>query len=101
MNAAMNNLVMNAQGSASLMCQKLAIQAQSEIDMKGSSLKIEAESMASIKSSTIVLDGMVSLGGQGGQPVLLMTTMMLGIGNLGAPVISQAISGYANKVTAQ
>jgi hypothetical protein len=101
MNAQMNNLVMKAQGSATLDCSKLSITAQSDIGIQGSQIQIQAQSLANIKASTIVLDGQVSLGGQGGQPVLLMTTMMLGIGNAGLPVLSQAISGYATKVTAQ
>lgn len=93
-------LVASASGSASLECQKLSVQAQSEINFQGSQLKVQAEAMVNIKAPTIVLDGMVSLGGQGGQPVLLLSTMMQGTGNLGIPVISTAISGYATKVMA-
>lgn len=94
-------LTATASGSAMLECQKLTVKAQSDIEMKGKQFKVEAEAMATIKASTIVVDGMVSLGGAGGQPVLLMSTVIFGTGNLGLPVISQAISGYALKVTAQ
>lgn len=93
-------LLAKASGSAMLECQKLTIKAESEISVKGSQFKVEAESMAMIKASTITLDGNVALGGAGGQPVLIMSTMMLGVGNLGIPLISQAISGFATKVTA-
>lgn len=95
------NLVAKASGSASLECQKLAINAQSEITLKGSQFQVEAESMAQIKASNITLDGNVALGGAGGQPVVLMSAMIMGTGNLGIPVISSIISGFANKVTAQ
>jgi hypothetical protein len=99
-NVSMNNFVLNAQGSATLACQKMAINSQSEIDMKGSQVQIQAESMANIKSPAITLDGQVSLGGAGGQPLLLMSAMIIGVGNLGIPVISQAVAGFTTKVTA-
>lgn len=96
-----NEIIANASGSASLACQKLAINAESDIMIKGSQFQVEAESMARIKATTITLDGQVSLGGDGGQPVLILSTQFMGLGNLGMPVISTAISGYATKVTAQ
>lgn len=100
MKAAMNNLTVNAQGSAQLMCQKLDVQSQSDLNLTGSNLSVQAEAMAGIKAPQITLDGIVSLGGAGGQPVLLLSTLMLGIGNLGIPVISNAISGFATKTYA-
>lgn len=100
-NASMNKLTLSAQGSAMLQSQKLALNAESEIDLQGSQISIEAEAMANIQAPIITLDGIVSLGGDGGTPILLMTTIMYGIGNVGLPVISQAISGYAIKVTGQ
>jgi hypothetical protein len=95
-----DKLVAKASGSALFEVQKLEIKAESEINLKGSQLQIEAESMAKIKASTITLDGMVALGGAGGQPVLIMSTQFIGTGNLGIPVISTAIAGFATKVTA-
>jgi hypothetical protein len=89
-----------ASGSAMLQVQKLALKADSDISIKGSTIAMEAESMASIKASTITLDGNVALGGPGGQPVLILSTLFIGTGNLGIPVISNAISGFATKVTA-
>lgn len=100
LNAKVNQMVINASGSASLNCQELDINGKSSINIKGSQLQVEAQGMASIKAPTIVLDGQVSLGGAGGQPVLLLSSIMLGTGNLGIPVISNAISGYAVKTVA-
>ena len=99
--AAMAKCVINASGSASLACQDLTVNAQSSISFKGSELKVEAQGMANIKAPQITLDGITNLGGPGGQPVLLLTSMMLGIGNLGIPVISNVISGYAVKTFAK
>jgi hypothetical protein len=92
--------IVKATGSSSITCQKMSIEAQSEIMQKGSQYKVEAASMVNIKSPMITIDGIVALGGAGGQPVLLLSTIFMGTGNEGAPVISNAISGYAVKVTA-
>ncbi len=94
-------LLAKASGSATLECQKLMVKSESEITMAGTQFKVEAEAMAMIKAAAITLDGQVSLGGPGGLPVLLLTSLMLGVGNMGSPVLSVAIAGYANKVTAQ
>lgn len=93
-------LIAQASGEASLQCQKLTVKADSDINLNGSQISIEAESMASIKATSITLDGLVALGGAGGQPVLILSTMFIGVGNLGIPVISNAIAGFAVKVTA-
>lgn len=100
LNSEMVKLVIKASGSAMLECQKLEVKSESDINMKGSQIQLEAESMAMIKASSITLDGLVALGGSGGQPVLILSTMFIGTGNLGIPVISNAISGFATKVTA-
>lgn len=93
-------LAMQASGSALLECQKLNIKSESEVVVKASQFQVEAESLAKIKSTQITLDGLVALGGDGGQPILLLSTQFIGIGNLGAPVLSNAIAGFAVKVTA-
>jgi hypothetical protein len=100
MNIASNKFVVNAQGSAQLQCQKLAVQSESDLDFSGSNFTVEAEAMASIKAPTVTLDGICFLGGSGGQPLLTITTMMIGVGNLGGIVVSQAISGFTLKTFA-
>lgn len=100
MSAEVADLIMKATGSASLQFQKLEMKVDSDMNVKASQIQMEAESLAQIKGSSIVLDGNVALGGPGGQPVLIMSTMFIGTGNLGIPVISNAISGFATKVTA-
>ena len=100
LSADMKDFLVNASGSATLSMQKLSVASQSDIMIKGSEIKMEAEAMAKIKSTQITLDGLVNLGGDGGQPVLILTSLIIGVGNLGAPVISQAITG-AFKVNAQ
>ena len=100
-NLSCSDLISKASGSSILECQKLEVKAQSEINLKGSQFKVEAEAMASIKATTITLDGLVSLGGQGGQPLLMLSAQFVGVGNQGAPVLSTAISGFTTKVLGQ
>lgn len=99
-NVKSDKFLASMQGTATLECDSALVKAQSSITFSGREFKVEAQSLANIKSPKITLDGMVALGGSGGQPVLIMSTIFMGIGNLGAPVISQAISGFATKVTA-
>lgn len=96
----MADFSVKASGSANWGMQKLSIKSDSDIKIEGSQFAVEAASMAKIKASKITLDGLVSLGGDGGQPILLLSTLMLGVGNLGIPVMSTAIAGYATKVNA-
>jgi len=93
-------MTINASGSAALLGSTIDVTSQGALKMEGSQITMQAQSMASIKASNITLDGMVALGGAGGQPVLIVSTMIQGIGNLGIPVISYAVSGFATKVTA-
>lgn len=88
-------------GSASLTCDSGTIAATGAFGVKGATFNAEAQSLATIKAPNVVLQGNVALGGPGGLPVLILSTTFLGIGNLGGPVFSRAISGFANKVTAQ
>lgn len=56
--------------------------------------------IGSDSSITQVLGTVVQLGGPGGSPVALVgSSMVMGVGNLGAPVISQILTG-SSKVTA-
>lgn len=96
----MADFAIKASGTATWGMSKLGIKVDSDIKIEGSQFQVEAASMARIKSAQITLDGLVALGGDGGQPVLLLSTLMLGTGNLGIPVLSMAIVGYATKVTA-
>lgn len=94
------DLLLKASGSAMLESQKLTVKSESEIKISGSEFKVEAEALVKIKATSVTIDGLVNLGGDGGQPVLILSSMIMGTGNMGAPVISSAITG-AVKVMAQ
>jgi len=100
-NISTTQLAGNISGSASLTCASGSISSSGTFGIKSSTFSMEAQSLANIKAPVVVIEGQVSLGGQGGLPVLTLGTTFIGVGNLGIPVISRAISGFANKVTAQ
>lgn len=95
-----DKLALQAQGSATFQADSFTVQAKSEFGVKASKVNVEAQAMAMIKAPMITLDGLTSLGGAGGQPLLTLTAQMFGIGNLGLPVLSTAISGFTLKTLA-
>lgn len=97
----MTKLIMQASGSAVIEGEAISMKASSEFKVEAQEFKVEAATMAKIKAANITLDGLVSLGGEGGQPLLMLSAMIMGTGNLGIPVISNAISGFTTKVMGQ
>lgn len=96
----MNKLAIDAQGSATVNAQEVSITGSSKMDLKSKMVNIQGDSAVKVKSAQITLDGMTFLGGAGGQPLVLPTTQMIGIGNLGIPVISTAIGPFTVKTFA-
>jgi hypothetical protein len=91
-------MVLEAQGSASLTVGSLKVESKGAAEIKASSVDIQSDGMVKIKGSQITLDGLTFAGGPGGTPALLMTTMFIGVGNLGGPVVSQAVGPFSGKV---
>jgi uncharacterized protein (DUF2345 family) len=92
------DLVAEAQGSCSLKVKDLKIDSGGPANVKAAALDVQIEGIVKIKGAQITLDGMTFVGGPGGTPALILSTMFLGTGNLGAPVISQAIGPFSSKV---
>lgn len=68
------------------------------MSLKAPDLKIAVDNMFQLKASTISLSAPSIMIGDGGTPAIILTTQFLGIGNLGAPVISQAIGPFSATV---
>jgi len=80
------NLVIEAEGSAALKFLK--------------EYKLEATDKAIVESKEIFLtvEQKLHLGGAGGNPAVIQSTVYQGVGNLGFPVICNAIGPYSSKV---
>lgn len=101
MNLTAQQLAVQISGSAGFACQSGTVTAEQTLDIKANQLNLQAEGLAKIVAPIITIQGIVNLGGNGGLPVLTLGTTMFGVGNLGAPVLSRAISGFSTKVSAQ
>jgi hypothetical protein len=92
------SLAIEAQGSCSLKASELSVESKGPVKIKGASLEAQIDGAVKLKGSQITLDGMTFLGGAGGTPALTLSTMFIGTGNMGIPVISQAIGPFSSKV---
>jgi len=83
-----------ADGSASLKAKSLMVESKSMIQMKAQSMaQIEAASSMILKAPNVLI------GPSPAQPAVLSFDLItLGVGNLGAPVISNLIAGYSTSV---
>jgi len=98
-------MALEAAGSASMTCEALKVTAKNDVEItaKGmtaslqANFKLEAKQIK-MSAPQIVLDGIVQVGGPGGQPALITSTTFFGIGNLGIPVFSIAQGPYSSKV---
>lgn len=61
-------------------------------------VQVTADNMVQVKGSTINLSAPQVNVGNGGTPAIVLSTLFLGTGNVGAPVISQAIGPFSSSV---
>lgn len=74
------------------------ITSEGPVSIKAPDMKIAVDNMLQIKASTVNISSPSIMIGDGGTPALVLTTQFLGIGNLGAPVLSQAIGPFSATV---
>jgi len=93
------DLLAEASGSISLKsAAAFNIKADAALDIKAAEVKITSDAMVTIKGTQLQLSAPQVMVGDGGSPAIVTTTQFLGIGNLGAPVLSQAIGPFSSSV---
>lgn len=108
------NINLTAKQNFNLKCEQLVAEAQGQAIIKiGGITNIESKGIVNIKAPALVLNadggavmntGPIEINspriklGKGGSPALIFNTLYLGIGNLGAPVISAAIGPFSSIV---
>lgn len=92
------DLISKIEGSVEIEASSLSQQMSGKVSIESNSMEITAGPQLKAQATQIILDGMVMVGGMGGTPAVLMTTMFLGVGNKGAPVISNAVGPFSAKV---
>jgi hypothetical protein len=93
-----DNIVFEAQGSCTGRVDAFSVEAINAMKLKGMMVTLEAASLVKIKGTQVQIDGVVFLGGAGGTPAPTLQTSYIGIGNLGIPVVSNAVGPFATKV---
>ena len=95
----LKDLLLNASGKATISIKEdVSFECSANVKAKATMFDIQADSMIKFKTKTIQIDGQQIMLGQGGSPALTMSTMYLGTGNLGMPVISSASGPFSSKV---
>jgi hypothetical protein len=74
------------------------INAGGAFSVKAPSVMINSDGSATIKGSMVSLSAPSVMVGNGGTPAVTLSTQFMGIGNLGAPVISVAIGPFSGSV---
>lgn len=93
------DLIAKAEGKAAITAgSTINVKAESEVKIVSPIMKVSADSMVQIQSNQIDIKGQIVNLGQGGPPALTLQTLFLGTGNLGAPVLSQAIGPFSANV---
>ena len=104
-NQTMEKWSVKATGSVSMSGEKFDINSKGNFDLKASAFSIDSEGSVKIKGqqidikgSTVMIGEKVMLGGASAQPAVNSTTNFVGVGNLGAPVITQAMGPFSATV---
>jgi hypothetical protein len=87
--------------TASISCTSGSFTSVGNFTFQATAVQVQAAALVRLQAPVMIFNGLCNLGGPGGLNVLTLNTTMIGTGNLGIPVISRAVSGFANKVYAQ
>ena len=75
------------------------VKADGAMTVKAASAKINLDGAAKVQCSAFSLSSQTIALGNGGTPAVILTTKFLGTGNLGAPVVCNAIGPFSSVVT--
>lgn len=93
------SVAINAEGTANFTAKSaITVDGGSALTLKGGNLTINGENGVTIEGQKTSINTPKIYLGQGGTPAVLQTTQFIGIGNLGAPVVSQAIGPFSSSV---
>jgi len=99
-NAQCDNLLASCEGKAAFTIgSQFNVEAKSQVQIKSPMVKIQGDNLVKVESALINLNAATVLVGGPGAPALILTTQFMGIGNLGAPVMSIAIGPFSSKVS--
>ena len=74
------------------------VKSEGPMSLSAPDIKIAADNMMTLKGSQVMISAQQIQVGDGGTPAIVLSTQFLGIGNLGAPVLSVAIGPFSSTV---
>jgi hypothetical protein len=93
------SVAINAEGTANFTAKSaITVDGGSALTLKGGNVTLNGENGVTIEGQKTSINTPKIYLGQGGTPAVLQTTQFIGIGNLGAPVVSQAIGPFSSSV---
>lgn len=96
---ATSNLLLDAGGSATMKSGgAFTVQAEGPFKLQAPSANVMVDGSMMVKAASMLLNAPTVVVGPAGTPAVTMTTQFMGIGNLGAPVISVAIGPFSASV---
>lgn len=93
---AKGNLVMEAEGTANIESKgSFVLKAGGAMQMDFSDLQIKSGAGIMAKASQVIVDAPMIQLGNGGTPAIVLSTQVMAIGNLGAPVVGTMIGPFS------
>lgn len=93
------DLLMDSGASAKISSKSaMNIEAKGELSIKGSKIELNSEGNVDIKGKSIDIDGTTINLGKGGLSAVTQATLFIGTGNLGGPVVCNAVGPYSGTV---
>lgn len=94
------SLVMEAQGKASLSAMVgMDIKTDGAFSLNAMTMKIKSTTTFQLQSQSVQIQGQKVSVGNAPTPAIVNTTQFIGIGNLGAPVVSTAMGPFSSTVS--
>jgi hypothetical protein len=91
--------ILKAQGKASItVATQLNIKADAMLEAQSPMVSLKADSLFKVEAPVVQINATNIQLGLGGTPALVLNTKFLGVGNVGAPVISRAIGPFSTRV---
>lgn len=93
------NVEFAAEGSAKYTSKSaFDIKSDAAVNIKGANIMAESDGNFQIKASTVLVQAPTIQLGSGGTPAIVLSTKFIGVGNLGAPVVSSAVGPFSSVV---
>ena len=98
-NIKVKDLIANAEGRVAFSSKSATVfKSDAQITLQAPTVNIQGQDMVKMQASQIQLMGNQVMVGNGAAPAVTNATIFIGIGNVGIPVVSQAVGPFSSSV---